>query len=49
MVVLMKDGYFEFRYNIGLGNVSDFFFVLISYIVVNIYKYSRGGLVFFIK
>lgn len=29
VVVLMKDGYLEFRYNFGLGNVSDFFFVLI--------------------
>lgn len=58
VVVLMKDGYLEFRYNTGSGNVSDLFLASnfcrycncsIGYIAANIYKYSRGGPVSSIK
>lgn len=58
VVVLMKDGYLEFRYNTGsgkcLGSLPCFNFCQycncsIGYIAANIYKYSRGGLVSSIK
>lgn len=56
VVVLMKDGYLEFRYNTGSGNVSDLFLasiMLCQYltcncstgsIAANIYMYIRGGI-----
>lgn len=54
VVVLMKDGYLEFRYNTGSGNVSDLFltscYAILTCncstgsIAANIYMYIRGGI-----